>query len=128
MSVLGKSTDWISQAESHECPVPSNELTRLNDPWVIMCIYVQKASARFSGSRLCPYASFGGGFTIGIGGRLCNVIVCGFVIVIGGGFGIVISGGIHWNMHLAGKRKISATLAGKLGKFFGISPSIFIQV
>ena len=29
---------------------------------------------------------------------------------------------------LAGKRKISATLAGKLGKFFGISPSIFIPV
>ena len=27
---------------------------------------------------------------------------------------------------LAGKRKISATLAGKLGKFFGISPAIFV--
>jgi len=27
---------------------------------------------------------------------------------------------------LAGKRKISATLAGKLGKFFGISPAAFI--
>ncbi len=27
---------------------------------------------------------------------------------------------------LAGKRKISATLAGKLGKFFGVSPSIFV--
>jgi HTH-type transcriptional regulator / antitoxin HigA len=27
---------------------------------------------------------------------------------------------------LAGKRKISATLAGKLGKFFGISPAVFI--
>ena len=29
---------------------------------------------------------------------------------------------------LAGKRKISATLAGKLGKFFGISPAIFVPV
>lgn len=27
---------------------------------------------------------------------------------------------------LAGKRKISATLAGKLGKFFGVSPAVFI--
>ena len=27
---------------------------------------------------------------------------------------------------LAGKRKISATLAGKLGKFFGISPAVFV--
>jgi len=27
---------------------------------------------------------------------------------------------------LAGKRKISAALAGKLGKFFGISPAVFI--
>jgi HTH-type transcriptional regulator/antitoxin HigA len=27
---------------------------------------------------------------------------------------------------LSGKRKISATLAGKLGKFFGISPAVFI--
>jgi len=27
---------------------------------------------------------------------------------------------------LAGKRKISATLAGKLGKFFGISPAAFV--
>lgn len=27
---------------------------------------------------------------------------------------------------LAGKRKISATLAGKLGKFFGISPALFV--
>lgn len=27
---------------------------------------------------------------------------------------------------LAGKRKISATLAGKLGKFFGVSPALFI--
>jgi HTH-type transcriptional regulator / antitoxin HigA len=27
---------------------------------------------------------------------------------------------------LAGKRKISATMAGKLGKFFGISPSAFV--
>lgn len=27
---------------------------------------------------------------------------------------------------LAGKRKISATLAGKLGKFFGISPAVFL--
>lgn len=27
---------------------------------------------------------------------------------------------------LAGKRKISATLASKLGKFFGISPTIFL--
>ena len=27
---------------------------------------------------------------------------------------------------LAGKRQISATLAGKLGKFFGISPAVFV--
>ena len=27
---------------------------------------------------------------------------------------------------LSGKRKISATLAGKLGKFFGVSPAIFV--
>ena len=27
---------------------------------------------------------------------------------------------------LAGKRKISATLAGKLGKFFGVSPALFL--
>jgi HTH-type transcriptional regulator / antitoxin HigA len=27
---------------------------------------------------------------------------------------------------LAGRRKISATLAGKLGKFFGISPAVFV--
>ena len=27
---------------------------------------------------------------------------------------------------LAGKRKISATLAGKLGKFFGVSPAMFV--
>jgi HTH-type transcriptional regulator/antitoxin HigA len=27
---------------------------------------------------------------------------------------------------LAGKRKISATLAGKLGKFFGTSPALFV--
>ena len=27
---------------------------------------------------------------------------------------------------LAGKRKISASLAGKLGKFFGISPAVFV--
>jgi HTH-type transcriptional regulator/antitoxin HigA len=27
---------------------------------------------------------------------------------------------------LSGKRKISASLAGKLGKFFGISPAVFI--
>ena len=27
---------------------------------------------------------------------------------------------------LAGKRKISATMAGKLGKFFGISPAVFV--
>ena len=27
---------------------------------------------------------------------------------------------------LSGKRKISATLAGKLGKFFGISPAVFV--
>jgi len=27
---------------------------------------------------------------------------------------------------LGGKRKISATLAGKLGKFFGVSPALFI--
>ena len=29
---------------------------------------------------------------------------------------------------LAGKRKISATMAGKLGGFFGISPAVFAQV
>jgi HTH-type transcriptional regulator/antitoxin HigA len=29
---------------------------------------------------------------------------------------------------LVGKRKISATLAGKLGKFFGISPAVFVPV
>lgn len=29
---------------------------------------------------------------------------------------------------LAGKRKISATMAGKLGKFFGISPAVFVPV
>lgn len=29
---------------------------------------------------------------------------------------------------LAGKRKISATLAGKLGKFFGISAAVFVPV
>ncbi len=29
---------------------------------------------------------------------------------------------------LAGTRKISATLAGKLGKFFGISPAVFVPV
>jgi len=27
---------------------------------------------------------------------------------------------------LSGKRKISATLAGKLGKYFGISPAVFV--
>lgn len=27
---------------------------------------------------------------------------------------------------LAGKRKISATMAGKLGKFFGVSPAVFV--
>jgi HTH-type transcriptional regulator / antitoxin HigA len=27
---------------------------------------------------------------------------------------------------LAGKRKISATLSGKLGKFFGVSPALFV--
>lgn len=27
---------------------------------------------------------------------------------------------------LAGRRKISATLAGKLGKFFGVSPAVFV--
>lgn len=27
---------------------------------------------------------------------------------------------------LSGRRKISATLAGKLGKFFGISPAVFV--
>jgi HTH-type transcriptional regulator/antitoxin HigA len=27
---------------------------------------------------------------------------------------------------LAGKRKISATLAGKLGRFFGVSPALFV--
>jgi HTH-type transcriptional regulator/antitoxin HigA len=29
---------------------------------------------------------------------------------------------------LAGKQKISAALAGKLGKFFGISPAVFVPV
>lgn len=29
---------------------------------------------------------------------------------------------------LSGKRKISATLAGKLGSFFGVSPALFISV
>ena len=29
---------------------------------------------------------------------------------------------------LAGKRKISATMAGKLGKFFGISPAVFVPM
>lgn len=29
---------------------------------------------------------------------------------------------------LSGKRKISATLAGKLGKFFGISPAVFVPM
>jgi HTH-type transcriptional regulator/antitoxin HigA len=29
---------------------------------------------------------------------------------------------------LAGKRKISATLAGKLGKFFGISAAVFVPM
>jgi HTH-type transcriptional regulator/antitoxin HigA len=29
---------------------------------------------------------------------------------------------------LAGKRQISATLAGKLGKFFSISPAVFVPV
>jgi len=29
---------------------------------------------------------------------------------------------------LSGKRKISATLAGKLGKFFGVSPALFIPI
>lgn len=29
---------------------------------------------------------------------------------------------------LSGKRKISATLAGKLGKFFGVSPAAFVPV
>lgn len=29
---------------------------------------------------------------------------------------------------LAGKRKISAALAGKLGKFFGVSPALFLPV
>ena len=29
---------------------------------------------------------------------------------------------------LAGKRKISAALAGKLGKYFNVSPAIFIQI
>ncbi len=29
---------------------------------------------------------------------------------------------------LAGKRKISATLAGKLGRFFGVNPGIFVPV
>lgn len=29
---------------------------------------------------------------------------------------------------LAGKRKISATLAGKLGKFFGVSPAVFVPI
>jgi HTH-type transcriptional regulator / antitoxin HigA len=27
---------------------------------------------------------------------------------------------------LAGKRKISATMAGKLGAFFGIGPAVFV--
>jgi len=27
---------------------------------------------------------------------------------------------------LAGKRKISATLAGKFGRFFGVSPALFL--
>ena len=27
---------------------------------------------------------------------------------------------------LAGKRKISVTMAGKLGRFFGISPAVFV--
>jgi HTH-type transcriptional regulator/antitoxin HigA len=29
---------------------------------------------------------------------------------------------------LAGKRKIRATMAGKLGKFFGISPAVFVPM
>ena len=29
---------------------------------------------------------------------------------------------------LSGKRNISATLAGKLGKFFGVSPALFIPI
>lgn len=29
---------------------------------------------------------------------------------------------------LAGKRKISAAMAGKLGRFFGISPAVFVPV
>lgn len=29
---------------------------------------------------------------------------------------------------LAGKRKISATLAGKLGKFFGVSSAVFVPI
>ena len=29
---------------------------------------------------------------------------------------------------LAGKRNISATLAGKLGKFFGVSPALSVSV
>lgn len=29
---------------------------------------------------------------------------------------------------LAGKRKISASLAGKLGKFFGVSPALFVPI
>jgi len=29
---------------------------------------------------------------------------------------------------LAGRRKISATLAGKLGKFFGVSPALFVPI
>jgi len=29
---------------------------------------------------------------------------------------------------LAGKRKISVTLAGKLSKFFGVSPALFVPV
>jgi HTH-type transcriptional regulator/antitoxin HigA len=29
---------------------------------------------------------------------------------------------------LSGKRKISAALAGKLGKYFNVSPAIFIQI
>jgi HTH-type transcriptional regulator/antitoxin HigA len=29
---------------------------------------------------------------------------------------------------LAGKRKISATLAGKLGKFFDVNPALFVPI
>ena len=38
------------------------------------------------------------------------------------------SGVPHSNLSviLAGKRKISAAMAGKLGGFFGISPAIFV--